>query len=150
MKKNYSSKNRVASSKILFENKMTYLWHGWSQILAINGKRNLTLDAKFYGGVVEGPYMNHLPEPQKNGISPSGFKPLFAGLSGMCAWVQFSSIMNMLLQFERPHPIRRLTIFLSQDILNLPLLVTSRIRGKIIIKYCVMCVHTRRVSKFYV
>jgi len=44
----------------------------------------LTLDSKFYEGVVEGPYMNHLHELQKNGINASGFKPMFAGLSGMC------------------------------------------------------------------
>ena len=51
----------------------------------ITNNENLTLDAIFYGGVVEVPYMNHLPELQKNGINASGFKPMFAGLSGMCA-----------------------------------------------------------------
>jgi len=43
-------------------------------------------------------YMNHLPERQKNGINASGLKPMLVSLSANCAWIQFSSIVNMLSQ----------------------------------------------------
>jgi hypothetical protein len=40
-------------------------------------QRNFTLDEKLYGGVVESPYMNHLPERQKNGFNALGLSPAY-------------------------------------------------------------------------